>query len=607
MIAVILILSCLLNLYGIDWGLPSQERISLVFPVYKENGALFKLLKEKNKKSPIETPFSPNQYGMSGSKGLEFSPDRFPPSEPMQALLRSYLLATSQEREYSVVAAVSRMDARQVNFNPHFFQYGGCFIYTVGLALKVTSLFGWVNLTPDLSSYFNHPQAIRKVYIVGRMVVVFSVMVSCLLLYLLGKSLYGRETGLFAALAFGISPGVVASSHIMKPHIFGVCFVLLFLICVLRVKESGLRSWYILSGLSLGLAIGSSPYLIIFFLYLVTCHLLRSAKGGIKEYIVSLKDRNLLLALSSMLFAFFLTNPYYLLSFKEILTEVMYSVKPFSFSLSSEHVSRFTFSFFWIIHGLSLSLLIGGGLFYSLTRGREYWFLPLLPLLYFLIASAVVGKSGQPQLSFALSLTPFTSLLAGIAVQNLRSFQKRWINIILIVVFGITFFHSLFYSYNFRQDATHDSTFYRAGAWINQSIPQGSSIGVMSLVTPATTPPFDFRSFKITVYTPRELSAGKRYLSQYFVADRRIDDFLVPHYQLIQSFYPSIPISTVRFTDHFARANRPVFIYKRIQESGFRINVGNSLHHFKYRQDNPVKKMLPLNFLWLNANLPLQR
>jgi hypothetical protein len=564
MIFIILLVSLPLNLYGIEWGLPSQERISLVFPVHRENGALFKLLKGESRKSPTETPFSPTQYGMSGHKGLEFPPDRFPQSEPMQALLRSYLLATSQEREYSVVAAVSRMEVRQVNFNPHFFQYGGCFIYTVGLTLKVASLFGWVNLTPDLSYYFTHPEAMAKIYLAGRLVVVLSVMASAFLLYLLGKMMYGRETGLFASLLFVISPGVVASTHIMKPHLFGVCFVLLFLIFTLKIKESGARSSYILAGLFLGLAAGSAVYLAIFFIHLLTCHLLRFSGRGIREYFRSLRDSSFLLALCSVLFAFLITNPYYLLSWKEVLYERSYDLKLFSFALSSENLSNFAFSFFYTVHGIPLTLLVFVGLFYALARGREYWFLPLLPIFYFLIASAVIGKGTPPNFHFALALIPFSALLAGLAAYRLWSLRKRWIHFILIGVMAFTLSHALLYSFNFQQDTSSGSTFIRSGEWINQNIPRGSSIGLLHLFTPATTPPFDFRRYRITVYTPRDLSSGKRYLSQYFISDSRIDDFLVPHYQLIESFRPVIPISTMRFKDHFAGANRPVFVYKRM-------------------------------------------
>jgi hypothetical protein len=565
MIAVILILSCLLNLYGIDWGLPSRERTALVFPETRENGKLFKVLIEKRKGYPFELSRLPiDLYGMEGNRSVEFTPERFPRDELMQTLLRTYLFSTSHEREYAVLDAVSRMDPVRVNLNPHFFLYGGCFIYTVGIVLKVASLCGLVILTPDLSYYVEHPEAIETIYMVGRGVVVTSVLVSCFLLYLLGNRLYGREAGLFAALSFGLSPAVVGSAHVMKPHLFGVCFILLFLFCVLKVKERGSRSWYILSGISLGLATGSAVYFAILFLHLLTCHLLRSAKGGLRGYLMSCKDPNLLFALCSMLFAFILTNPYYLLSLKEVLIEVGDRAHQFSFSLSAENVTQFTFSYAWMIHGIALFLFVVSGLFFSLSRGREYWFLPLLPVLYFLVISSVVSREYPPQQSYVSILIPFSSLLAGIAAQHLWGFRKRWIRIITVGVFVVTLFHSLLYSLNFKQDTSRTSTFFRAGVWVNETVPHGSSIGLIRLFTPATTPPFDFRRYRITVYTPRDLSSGRRYLSQYFISDSRIDDFLVPHYQLIESFRPVIPISTMRFKDHFAGANRPVFVYKRM-------------------------------------------
>jgi hypothetical protein len=565
MIFVILLLACILNIYGIDWGLPSAERINLVFPEAKENGKLFKFLKEGAGKDWLDSPEPYVYQSERSNKNWEFPPNRFPHDKPMQSLLRNYLLATSSEREYSVIAGISSMDPGHLNFNPHFFHYGGCFVYTVGMVLKVASWLDLIRLTPDRTSYFDPPDNLRKVYIVGRLVVVFSVTISCLLLYLLAKSLYGKEAGLFAALIFGISPGIVASAHTMKPYIFGISFILLFLISTLRMKNSGSRYSYIFAGFFLGLAAGSSLYFSIFFFHLFICHLLRSGKGGIKEYVSSLKDRNLLFALCFMLFALFFTNPYYFFSFKEVFSEMSHRVQQASVSLSSEQVTQFTFSFFWMIYGIGLSLIIVIGLFYSLTRGREYWFLPLLPVLYFLITSTVVDKGGeQPQLDFALSLVPFASLLAGLAVQNLLSLQKRWIKILLFLTLAVTISHSLLYGFNFKQDTSCNSAFYQAGKWINENIPQGSSIGLMHIFTPVTTPPFDFRKFQINVYTLRKLSSGHNHLTSYFVSDERVDDFLVPYYQLIRSFYPSKFLSLVGFKDHFNRANHPVFIYKRI-------------------------------------------
>ncbi|MCX5884704.1 MAG: glycosyltransferase family 39 protein [Proteobacteria bacterium] len=570
-IIVCLLTSLLLNLYGVDWGLPSPKKTALVFPVARENEKLFGMLKEGMSNKQSEAMHSFNRYGMDNHKGLEFFPDRFPRDERMQTFLRSYLLATCQEGEYSVVSSVSGMKGWRLSLNPRFFRYGGCFVYTVGFVLKVTSLFEWTSLPSDLSSSLNNPDAVRRVYIAGRLVMVIAVMLSCLLLYLLGKSLYGREAGLLAALAFGVSPGVVASAHTMKPYIFGVCFILLFLMCTVKMKNSGTRYSYVLAGIFLGLAAGSSLSFLIFFFHLFICHLLRTPKGGIRAYAASLKEGNFLLALGSVLLALLLTNPHYLLSCREVFTEMSFRIQQVSFSLSSEQAGQFAFSFFWMIHGITLSLIIAVGLFFSLTRGREYWFLPLLPVLYFLLMSAIVDTGDQTYLDFSLSLVPFTALLAGIGAQNLLAFQKRWIRVLLLLVLTVTFFHSLLYSYNFKQDTSQDSTFYRAGAWINHTVPQGSSIGLLHTFTPTTTPPFDFRKFRIAIYAPQDLSSRKTQLSQYFISARRIDDLLVPHYQLLQSFSPSWPLSTLGFKDHFTRANPPVFIYKRIQESGARI------------------------------------
>lgn len=563
-IVIILLISFFLNFYGIEWGLPSAERTRLILPSPRENKRIFILLQEgiKREEEPAKVCQLKNHQRRC-LKVLDFYPARFPSDRKMKCILRDYLLTTSYDNEYPLITLISNLKEEDLSLNPGVSLEGGPFIYTLRLSLKIAQLFNWIQLDSGLTFYLKNPEILKRVYLTGRMVVVVSVLISTLLLYSLGRKLYGKDTGVFSALAFSFSPGIVASAHVIKPYLLGIVFILLYIKFTLKLKDDGKDSSYILAGVFLGLACCSLLVFIIFVFHLITCHFLRT-EGRMRDYLNSLKDPKLLLSCLFIIITFLLANLFFFYPFSESFAKLQILISEVSFSLSLEEVSKNIFSFFWKIHGIALSFLIAGGFFFMLSFRKDLWFLPLLPLLYLLLFSIISPGKERSSLDLLIILTPFSSLLAGIGVQKLLLFKKRWLKFLFFILLGFTFIHCLLYSWNFKLTASEKGTSFQAGLWINQKIPLGSGIGLLHTFSPASTPPFDFRRFRIRVYLWKVPSTGKVYLPEYFIAERRIDDLLVPHYQLVKSFHPSWPLSAVRFKDYFTNANHPVYIYQKL-------------------------------------------
>jgi 4-amino-4-deoxy-L-arabinose transferase-like glycosyltransferase len=157
------------------------------------------------------------------------------------------------------------MKPSKLDFNPHYFQYGGFYIYSVALLLKLASFCKLISLKDDMSYYFLYPQEFGKFYIISRSLGVISVIISIFLIYLIGKEMYSKSMGLLWALLFTVSPGIVAQVHVMKPHIVGIPWCLAALYASMKILKIGAQRWYFLGGLSCGLAAGSTMYYVVVF------------------------------------------------------------------------------------------------------------------------------------------------------------------------------------------------------------------------------------------------------------------------------------------------------------------------------------------------------
>ncbi|MBN1423352.1 phospholipid carrier-dependent glycosyltransferase [Candidatus Fermentibacteria bacterium] len=175
-----------LSLAGIQWGLPSRERLAL--------------------------------YDASYGEVVGSGEDRLFVTGPLQ----SY-----QVDECSVLIPLSRMDPRRLQLNPKWFHWGTLHIYVIGVVLWAAQLLGVVTLTASRQFYLGNPEELATVYLIVRWVSWALGLASLVLCAVLLRRVT-RSLALFAAtlLMFAVSPLVVLYGAFGTPDMAIVFWVL---------------------------------------------------------------------------------------------------------------------------------------------------------------------------------------------------------------------------------------------------------------------------------------------------------------------------------------------------------------------------------------------
>ena len=249
---------------GLKWGLPSAERNRYTLGADSSGWHKPPMTVEEQR-----DPWNAYPNSLSGGKARTGQNPRsaFNP-------IRTY-----HPDEYAILKSLSGMRPAQLEFFHGFFGWPALQVYVIGGALKVASWVGAVELVPDLDFYFQHPEAMAKLYMVGRFVTLIFALGCIVVLALSAELLFGREAMGPAALILALMPVFAINAHYLTadiPMLFWICLTLLASTHIIRGK--GLRS-YILAGVFLGLAAGTryqgglAAFLILF------AHLLRPSES----------------------------------------------------------------------------------------------------------------------------------------------------------------------------------------------------------------------------------------------------------------------------------------------------------------------------------------
>lgn len=99
-----------------------------------------------------------------------------------RALLR-FKLYTVDADEVDSVMALARIRLAKFQFDPHFYQYGGSFLYPLGVYYALLLKLGVLSIG-SFEQMIANPQAINRVWIAGRAFVLLATAVADVLLYL---------------------------------------------------------------------------------------------------------------------------------------------------------------------------------------------------------------------------------------------------------------------------------------------------------------------------------------------------------------------------------------------------------------------------------------
>jgi len=507
----VLIFSSAVGFTGLTKGLPSRERLSLLF----ENN------KQMEDSIPVMISARDAHYGkvkkieQSGavyvgqtlSDGGAKQVEKMKPEEIVGSL-RSFFLGSYIGDETWTISIISRMNPKKLDFNPKTMQYGGAYIYLLCLIAGVSHLLGFISLSPDISYFFAHPEAVARLFLVFRFLSALSLVATATLLFWVVKKFYDARTALLASALLYLSPTVIIYSHVAKPHIYAMFWVLLSFYFAVRILQNDDKRYYVLGGISSGLAVGTIFTSGLIFLSLLFAEYLKRGK------VLKIFNKNILLSVTCLTAVFLVTNPYAVFSNLMLSTSASmdstYNLGAFKFSGIMDTVNMF---FSGAINWTYVPLIILGvaAVFRSASK-LEY-------LLLFTTAELVfVNVFILRHAGVFCSAVPFIAIICGLAVRWLCSNGKLVKAGLIYLMFVLTISGwNAFMVLNAFCGKPHLMT---AGEWINSNIPKGSTIGLgrCEYIIPANYPYMRFLDYGVYLVDYDFFPADGAYIPEYAVA-----------------------------------------------------------------------------------------
>jgi hypothetical protein len=474
-----------LALPGLRWGLPSEERNRLTLG---EDRSAWRAppMSERERESPWE--YYPNNLSGGPARAGASPRSSFNP-------LRSY-----HPDEYVFLKSLSAMRPSRLKLFTGFFGWPALQFYVSGVALEVSSWFGAVTLVRDMDFYFQHPEKAARLYEVGRIVTLLFAVGCILVVWRAAGRLFGPAGGIAAALLLAVAPLFTINARYWTadvPMLFWISLALLF---STHILGGGGTRWYVLAGIALGLAAATRYQGAAAAFLIAAAHLGRPGAGngqldGARRF-SPLRDLWIAAGLSVLIFL--VCDPYVMARPGQFLRE-------FSGELRGSHGDWAQFAIIGplsVASGLGLMFffaVVAACLLVALRGDRAIWFVLLgfgPPALILLVGRSAMARYWLPVLLLPVLLVAWAFAAMhrqGIALG--RPGSKVGAPILLLIVLIATGLQSFAFARLYSDPKCDTRT--RAGEWIAQHIPAGSTVAVPSEPWQFDLPPLDARKFVI--------------------------------------------------------------------------------------------------------------
>jgi len=446
------------------------------------------------------------------------------------------------------------------DFNPHYFLYGGFFYYLMAAIfwayLKIHALF--FSDAGLISAGLNIHAIDFYFYYLGKFAALIFSLINIGLTYLIAGSLFNKKVAKLSAFFFALIPIDIFTSQQAKVDTCLVCWVLLTTYFSLKLLKEGDLKYYILSGIALGLAVGTK-WVFPVFLPVLVAHLFRINKD--KSWKSAFFDYRIYLSAYLAFLVFFLTNPYFFLSFPEVLSTLQ--VARSDMQILNDIMSGYFIRFFREL--LIIFPVIFSPFLYvaALTAIPIIWKNESKPVIsvflsfpfLFLIVYLSLYKSAWPH--HFLPVMPFFVLSGSYLIIYLWQKPARKLKIIGHLIFFTTliFFLSDLVMPHYRQGFT---IYRELGKWVEEKIPNRNSV-ILSHILLDPTP----RMKKLVTYydNPNDLS-------------EEMIRILNPEYFILMEFEPVFSKSV--------RYKKPYQVSKDLRHHDFPYIIEKEFIYHKY-------------------------
>jgi hypothetical protein len=252
MLAMVMVVAACVFFTGLKWGLPSRDVDSFLFGDHRAwSGTEIQRLAGERRDDPSLGANVP-QHLLAGRDQVIALNET---DEQRAQIIRRYRLYSYQPDENTLLMALARMKPGKGDLDPKFYQYGGLFVYPVGIALKLAAMCHWTDLRGDVAWYIDHPEAFGRFYVVARATAALWGLAGVWAVFWIARRLGGSDWAAGAAgLGYAFLPVVVNGAHEAKPHLPGAVLMLCAIIAACRYVETSARKYLIATGALCGAA-----------------------------------------------------------------------------------------------------------------------------------------------------------------------------------------------------------------------------------------------------------------------------------------------------------------------------------------------------------------
>ena len=275
------LISLLVFLPGIGWGLPSRDADRFLFG-------------DRTPWTGAEIIALAGGFDAGGGRGADVDanpldrdgdgPVVLNDTDAKRAeIVRRYRLQSHQPDEFINFAAIAGM-AKCRDLDPRLYQYGGLWLYPVAGLLGLARGVGYVHLTGDLTFYLDHPEAFGRFYVVARLYsAAWGAVAAAVVFVLIRRLSRSNFAGFCGAVTFALLPVVVTAAHEAKPHLAGAALVQWAVLKADDFVRSGRRRDAVWAGVLCGAGASMVVSMVVGFALLPTMIWLRWRGGRVER------------------------------------------------------------------------------------------------------------------------------------------------------------------------------------------------------------------------------------------------------------------------------------------------------------------------------------
>jgi len=393
--------------------------------------------------------------------------------------------------------AVYNLHPARLDFDPDIYLTGTLQVYLYALGLQAAAFVGAVDLVSDKDYYRENPSRIAPLYIVGRAITFIFGVGTVFAVFLLSRQLYASDgVGILSALFLALLPTHVLYSFVLKSDGISVFFVVMTAVFSTGILKSGGWRWYVLAGLSAGLAASAKATGASAVIFVALAHVLRihselyptghlNGQGLFQRLVHSIRAsmarRKIFLAAIAAIGGMFIGFPYLFLAPGDV--AAYFYADPGGRAIHGFNLNE---SGTWIPHlfnmvtnmgPLILTLSLLGVVLMLLRRNPTDLLLGLWAVTFFvLLGFTQTGGMDRATLPLSPILAIAAAQVCMWTYQKVRH-RSSAARIAAVAALSLVVIYNLGLTWSYVEVMADEDVRFKATRWITQNVVPGSSIG----------------------------------------------------------------------------------------------------------------------------------